>query len=161
MHLVCNANITLRWNYMLPLHRRFNRFRNAKPRCPNPRLYRCAKIRIRHPYMKWWIDVKWCVIHLCFGRDQLKDEVKQLLILPIVVFCFWSAYILRLSNRNLYVFGCSGPGYYFRFVGRLVQYIIIVVDLFHNGICTCVLFSSRVKSVWHLKIIHVDASILV
>ena len=148
---------------MLPLHRKFNRFRDAKPTCqiPNPRLYRCAKIRIRHPHMKWWIDVKWCVINLCFGRDQLKDEVKQLLILPIVVFCFLSAYILLLSNHNLYVFGCSGPGYYFRFVGLLVQYIIIVVDLVHNGIRTCVLFSSRIKSVWHLKIIHVDASILV
>ena len=62
-------------------------------------------------------------------------------------FLFLSAYILRLSNHNLYVFGCSGPGYYFRFVGLLVQYIIIVVDLFHNGLRTCVLFSSKVKSV--------------
>ena len=134
---------------MLPLHRKFNRFRDAKPTCqiPNPRLYRCVKIRM--------------IINLCFGRDQLKDEVKQLLILPIVVFCFLSAYILRLSNHNLYVFGSSGPRYYFRFVGLLVQYIITIVDLFHNGLRTCVLFSSRVKRVGRLKIIHVDASILV
>ena len=117
---------------MFLLHRKFNRFRDAKPTCqiPNPKLYRCAKIRIRHPH------IRWCVIKLCFGRDQLKDEVKQLLILPIVVFCFLSAYILRLSNHNLNVFGCSGSGYYFRFVGLLVQYIIIVVDLFHNGLRT-------------------------
>ena len=47
----------------------------------------------------------------------------------------------------IYVFDCSDPGYYFRFVGLLVQYIIIVVDLFHNGICTCVLFISRAKRV--------------
>ena len=31
--------------------------------------------------------------------DRFKDEVKQLLILPIVVFCVLSAYILRLSNH--------------------------------------------------------------
>ena len=50
--------------------------------------------------MKRRIDVKWCVIHLCFGRDRLQDEVKQILILPIVVFCFLSAYMLRLSNHT-------------------------------------------------------------
>ena len=81
---------------------KFNRVRDAKPTCqiPNPMLYRCAKIRIRHLYMKRWIDVKWCVINLCFGPDRLKDEVKQLLILRIVVFCISSAYILRLSNHT-------------------------------------------------------------
>ena len=56
----------------------------------------------------------------------------------------------------IYVFGCSDPGYYFRFVGLLVQYIIIVVDLFHNGIRMCFIqFKNQ-----HLKIIHVDASII-
>ena len=75
----------------------------------------------------------------------MKDEVKQLLILPIVFSVFYQLayYVCQI----IYVFGCSGPGYYFRFVGLLVQYIIIVVDLFHNGIRTCVLFSSRVKRV--------------
>ena len=101
---------------MLLLNRKFIRFRDAKAtyQIPNPRLYRCAKIRIRHPYMKRRIDVKWCVINLCFGRDRLKDEVKQLLILPIVVFCVLSAYILRLSNHThfrllryrLYIYRC-------------------------------------------------------
>ena len=162
MHLVCNTNITLGWKGMLPLHGKFNRFRDMKPTCqiPNSRLYRCAKIRIRHLHMKRWIDVKWCVINLCFGRDRLKDEVKQLLILPIVVFHVLSAYILCVSN-HISVFGCSDPGCYFRFVGLLqvlVQYIIIVdvVDLFNNGIHTCILFSSRFNRVWLLKIIHVD-----
>ena len=58
----------------------------------------------------------------------------------------------------IYIFTCSDPSYYFRFVGLLVQYIIIVVDLFHNSIHTCILFSSRFSRVRHLKIIHVDAS---
>ena len=100
---------------------------------------RCVKIRIRHPHMKRWIDVKWCVINLCFGWDRLQDKVKQL-ILPIAVFCILLAYILRLSNH---VFGCSDPGYYFRFVGLLVQYIIIILYLFHNSIRTCFIQSKN------------------
>ena len=60
----------------------------------------------------------------------------------------------------IYEFGCSDPGYYFRFLSLLVQYFLIVVDLFHNGIRTCILFSSRTNRVSHLKIIHVDASII-
>ena len=72
---------------MLPLHHKSNNFCDVKPtyQMPNTRC-RCAKIRIRHPHVKWKINVKWHVVNLCFDRDRLKDEVKQLLILPIVIF---------------------------------------------------------------------------
>ena len=82
---------------------------------------------------------------------SVESEVKQLLILTIVVFYVLSADILCVSNHIR--FSCSDPGYYFLFIGLLFQYMIIVVDLFNNGIRTCILLSSR--------IIHVDASILV
>ena len=85
---------------MLPLHRKSSRLRNAKPTCqmPNPMpllVHENANSSSAYEMVNWkkvkwkkvkWKKVKWCVINFCFSRDQLKDEVKQLLIIPIVIF---------------------------------------------------------------------------
>ena len=62
----------------------------------------------------------------------MKDEVKQLLILLIVIFCVLSAYILRLSNHICFRLLRSRLLF-------LIRRHILVVDLFHkhNGIRTC------------------------
>ena len=100
------------------------------------------------------------VINVCFGRDRLKDEVKQLLILPIVVFFVLSAYILRLSNhirfrllRSRLLFSIRrpiGPVHRHRRRSRSIPqwYTYMCFIQFKN--------QQGVK----FKIIHVDASII-
>ena len=56
--------------------------------------------------------------------------MKQLLILLIVIFCVLSAYILRLSNHIR--FRLLGS----RLLFLIRRHIILVVDLFQNGIRT-------------------------
>ena len=100
-------------------------------------------------------------LHRKFNRFRnMKPTCQIRNVKPTCQMSFFVFYqLIYYVCQIIHVFGCSDPGYYFRFIGLLVQYIIIV-DIFHNGLRTCVLFSSRINMVLRLKIIHIDASII-
>ena len=59
--------------------------------------------------------------------------------------CYWPTMTYRngVTSMSDVLWLKTYNGYYFRFVGLLVQYIVIIADLFH----TCILLSSRFNRV--------------